>query len=430
MSAPYRVRLPSGAEVRVRVRAGAMAQNDVFEGVPTLFGRAWNALGTPGAIERRLGGRWIALDRESVFALPLRDAHVLRDLLLRVGAIAPATDDGLCRNCDAPLRFDPRQLDPADLAERAPDPPPAAADVPLPAPLRLPRGAIANGARIVPVTLGEALPLFRALAREEPYAVTPTLLAAMGVRALGSLEQPVLLARVLRRAPDPVWSAIERAYLELNYARAIAPLPCPSCGAMHELELPWPRELDPDAAAPPAVASAAPFPSPQEFEALVERIAPDVYRARGVTNVSLRVEPGVPDTDIAGEPLLGSYEPRREVDGAGYTKIEFLVTLYYRTFRRMWEEDGPYDLEAEIRETIDHELEHHLHYLAGHDPKDAEERAAARRELRALYGERRLLRMAAREAASDVAAFLRATWPFLVLIAAGVALAAWRGWLW
>ena len=103
------------------------------------------------------------------------------------------------------------------------------------------------------------------------------------------------------------------------------------------------------------------------------------------------------------------------------------MTVYYQTFRRMWEEDGPYDLEAELHETIDHELEHHLHHLAGHDPLDEEERAEARGEIRKLYGDRRLARLAVREAAGDLGTFVRMTWPFLLLIAGGVALAAWFG---
>lgn len=428
-----RVLLPSGLEVRVRAHEGALRADDRVEGERLRFGRALAALLEPGALDRHDGPSWTALDRGAVLALPMRDFHVLRDLLLRVGAIAPEPDeDALCRNCDAPLAFDPRELDPGELERaHASAPPPSLGPLRLPSPLRLPRGEIARELTMEPVTLGEARPLLAALARDEPLRVTPKLLAAMGVRALGTLDRPVLLARVLSRASDEVWSAVLDRYLELaTPPPLVAPLTCPACGALHEIVVPHPPELN-SSDPLPAHSSETPFPSEEEFESLVERIAPPVYAQRGVRldAVPPRIEPGVPATDIAGEPLLGSYEPRQHGDVAGYTELEFVVTLYYRTFRRIWEEEGPYDVEAEIRETLDHELEHHLHHLAGHDPLDAAERAEARRELRALYGDRRLVRLALREAMGDLAAFVRATWPFFVLIGLGLALAAWLGWL-
>lgn len=430
----HRIVLPSGLEVRARPRHGAGDDDDALDGQTALFGRAVRALLAPGVLERRDGSTWAPMDRDAVLGLAMRDFHVLRDLLLRTGAIAPEPDDGECRNCDAPLAFDPRTLDPADLETRhAAAPPPTSGPVALPSPLRLPRGGTASEATLEPVTLGEALPLLRALARDEPFRITPRLLAAMGVRALGSLETPVLVARVLGRADDATWFAIEQGYLERNSPPSIRePLTCPRCGTLHEIDVPTPRELEPEAHAREGdgARDAAPFPDPEAFEALVERIAPAIYDARGIRNVALRVEPGVPATDLAGEPLLGSYEPRQEVDLAGHSQLEFLITLYYESFRRMWRDEGEYDLEAELRETIDHELEHHLFHLAGHDPMDAAERAEARRELRTLYGDRRLAKMALREATGDLVAFVRATWPFLVLIAAGLAIAALLGWNW
>jgi hypothetical protein len=424
----YRVRLPSGLEVRLRPPPSP-CDDDVVDGAPLLFGRTLRVLEREGALEQRRPGRWSALGRAAVRALPLADFHALRDLAMRTGAVTPEPDEGACRNCDAPLALDPRELDPGELAVPPPAVSAAGGPFTLPAALRLPGGAVAREAWMEPVTVERAIPLWRALAKPEPYRITPRLLDAMGVRSVGPLVKPALLARVLGRASDEVWAAFEQRFIELNYAPRIAPLHCPRCGALHEVEVPAPREFVPEQTARASRPSAEPFPSAEAFEALVERIAPEVYAARGVRNVALRVETGVPATDIAGEPLLGSYEPRYEVDTAGWSRVEFLITLYYQTFRRVWEDEGAYDLEREIRETIDHELEHHLHHLAGHDPLDAEERAQARRELRALYGDRRLARMVLREALGDLAAFARATWPFFALIAASVALASWLG-LW
>jgi hypothetical protein len=440
----HRIRLPSGREARLTAPR-TPERDDVFEGERTLFGRTLRVLARPGALEARgdadaartdraavAPSAWRAIDRDRLLSLPLRDFHALRDLAVRIGAIEPEPDEGgACRNCDAELAIDPRELDPSELAEREHGAPSTVEGTPspLPSPLRLPHGGIAETIDIRPVSVGEALPLLRALARDEPLRITPRILAAMGIRALGSLERPVLLARVLARASDEVWAAVEQRFLDLAYARSIAPLVCRSCGALHEIELPVPRELAPDVLRRPSQGRDERFPDAEAFEARVERIAPAIYEARKLRNVALRVDTDVPPTDLAGDPLLGAYEPRREVDAAGYTELEFLVTLYYQTFRRLWEEDGPYDLDEEIRETIDHELEHHEHYLEGRDPKDEEERAEARAELRALYGDRRLARLVMREALADVQQFARATWPFFTAVAVALAAASWLG-LW
>ena len=67
------------------------------------------------------------------------------------------------------------------------------------------------------------------------------------------------------------------------------------------------------------------------------------------------------------------------------------VTLYVRTFRAMWNEEGAYDVAAEIDETVSHELEHHGHFLSGHDPMDEEERGEIAVEVaRAFTGRKEL----------------------------------------
>ncbi len=55
----------------------------------------------------------------------------------------------------------------------------------------------------------------------------------------------------------------------------------------------------------------------------------------------------------------------------------------------MWHEDGPFDWDAELAETIEHELEHHMAYLVGDDPMDEEERDGDReRGARASLGKK------------------------------------------
>ena len=135
------------------------------------------------------------------------------------------------------------------------------------------------------------------------------------------------------------------------------------------------------------------------------------------------------EIDTAGEPLLGSYEPRQDVDAGGNPITEFLVTVYYRSFLKMYEEDGPYDLEAELRETIDHEIEHHLYYLAGDDPMDASERAEARKDLEEVYGKKTLRRQERREVLVELGRAARIVVPLLVGFGALLLLLDWLGYL-
>ena len=92
-----------------------------------------------------------------------------------------------------------------------------------------------------------------------------------------------------------------------------------------------------------------------------------------------------------------------------------MVSVYYRTFRAMWNEDGPYDWEDELTETIEHELEHHLSFLRGHDPTDDEERAVIREEALRIVGKREAGRRALQGFGASWADFLRRTWPIWVI---------------
>ncbi len=119
---------------------------------------------------------------------------------------------------------------------------------------------------------------------------------------------------------------------------------------------------------------------------MVLRIGADVYEEMEVSNIELEIVTDEADVDGSGEPLLGSYQPRGAVDEAGVAVSPFVIRIYYRTFARMYG-DEPYDVEAEIRETIAHEVEHHLHHLEGHDPIHERERREAQAELARTYGE-------------------------------------------
>ena len=419
--------LPSGMRARLSAPRGLRLAHDE----EVLFGELVQALEDGRVqLERREGRAWCALGPDAIEALLLPDFHALRDLATRMRLVPAEVERFECTNCDAPLTLDPAALDPEDLEERFEGaPPPPSQRFELPHPVRLPRGGRALDVAMRPVTVAEARHLWRVLAHGDAFDVTPKLLASMGVTALGPLEKPWLVARILRRADDETWCAVEHGFLALAYSpHALTPLECPACGALEPLQIPWPRELDPDAAlARDERGVEAPFPDAADFERDVARIAAELFEARAIEDVALRVEPGVAATDVGGTTLMGSYDPPAvDVEGA-----EATITIYYRTFARLWDE-GPYDVEGEIRDTIEHELEHHAYHLAGEDPLDEEERAEAERELVALHGgARRVRRVIVRQGAAQVASMLRSAWPFLLVIALvlGGAMAEHLGWI-
>jgi hypothetical protein len=129
-------------------------------------------------------------------------------------------------------------------------------------------------------------------------------------------------------------------------------------------------------------------------------------------DVVLVVEGGVAACDDGGVPLLGSYVPPFEGSQDAPSRAGE-ITVYYRTFRAMHEDDGPYDWQAELRETIEHELEHHLHHL-GDDPMDEAERKEIVREAIRIVGRREMVRREARSLLRDVSEFARRTWPIWI----------------
>jgi|GEM_PF-1037115 len=438
------IRLPSGLRVRVsRANKDAARADDRVDGTRMFAGRALAALLAAEVVVEPVDAMPRGtLDRTALLALDVRDFHVLRDACERLGATAPEeTDAGECRNCDAPIVVDALHASLDALEDRFVDEP-AVREIELSFGIAVRVGR--TRARTVTLrtpTVEQVRPLWIALGRDGALRVTPALVRALGVRALGDETRASAIAEALSRAPDRAWAVVEQGFLEVAYAqRAFHPLTCAKCGALHEVDAPLTREFAVDPALGSGAGSARRrdaadgegdqrFPDAREFEQRVARIGAEVYAARGVRNIALRVDDGVPEIDTAGEPLLGSYEPRQDVDAAGNVTNEFLVTVYYRSFRKMYEEDGPYDVDAELRDTIDHEIEHHLYYLAGHDPMDARERAEARKDLEDVYGESTLRREERRVLLGELGRGLRFVLPLLVGLAALLYLLDWLGYL-
>ncbi|WP_437591869.1 metallopeptidase family protein [Sorangium sp. So ce1000] len=449
---PAQVHLPSGGAVRLSDAAARACAPDIF-GAPAGRGSGERAaIGTIGRCARDvqvLAGPSVLSDARGApldpLGLPLADAHVLRALLASAGITPEEPGAYTCENCGAPF-----EVAPSSLLESGPftdgelDDPELdrpfdfGVSHPIPA-LRVGR-AVCRGVRLVERTVEEAMPLLR-LPDDGVLRITPSLVVAMGIAALGRERRAPVIADALASAPDDAWAAIVDLYHEARYpARLVAVHRCQGCGARNDLDVPLDRELaraplraagvdgaDADEPGEPrstrarAGASSA-FPDLDGFEARVRAAAERIYEARGVRNIDLFIDAGVPACDDGGEPLLGCYTPGTAEDALGIARPPE-IRVFYRTFRAEAREDPGFDVDAEIAETIDHEVTHHLHHLAGSDPLDDEEHEEIAREQLRRVGHAEAVRRARRGALSDVAGFVRATWPAWVIVAVGTALA-------
>lgn len=381
MSDPFELTLDGlhGDTIRVRfVPEGDAIESDVVDGGELFAGRLLEAFAAE---------RIVLLDGE-VDELFVSDFHLVRDLAERFGVIEPQPHPALtCRNCRHALDVDPVGADPESLLAE----PPVFEHPPM-------RWAEAvdgvRGALMDPVRVRDARALWRCLVAPEPV------LDAAVVRGLGvveltledgtTLDTAESIAERMNASSDALLDVITAAYDLVQYPpRMRFGLVCPECGAVHDVPTPSIREDDP----PPeafdvlfgAIEEEGAMLDIDAFSAAVERFAAEVFEDRGVANIDVVVDEGVPPVDDSGEPLMGSYQPIHENHGGTFTDVRFEIALYYQTFVSMFAE-APYDVDAEIRETLDHEVEHHLHHLSGHDPLDAEERAEARADLERTFG--------------------------------------------
>ncbi|MGZ3451656.1 MAG: hypothetical protein ACXVEF_18740 [Polyangiales bacterium] len=387
----FDVKLPSGRVASVCAKVAEPRPRDVLQ-----------------AIERGL----VSLPND----LALCDANVIEAILAELGAIEKDRVPLACRNCGekielvASLPIEPLLDPPGDEELDRPGAWDRLEWHDFPAPIEVGRRGTADRFQLGRRTLADRARLESMLGDTLPIGAP--LVRAVGIVALarGEVEvtkSPTAIARALESldddAFDDAWDAIGRAYDEQHWPpRLLAAVPCPSCGARHDVEavrrpLEWIEER--------ARVEGGPFPSFEAFRDRAATIAREVFTATGleaITDVEVIVEDDVPPCDDGGEPLLGSYTPS---GGIGL----HVIALYYRTFRSMYE-DEPYDVDAEIRETIDHELEHHVGFLRGDDPLDDEERAEIVRERVRRLG---LSPKTPQEPASipDFVRFVRSTWP-------------------
>jgi hypothetical protein len=409
--------------------------------------------GTIRAINKRTGdgrkprdlGEAIALGAvESpldLHALALADANVIEAVLAAMTVIEAERAKLDCRNCGAVMEVDAAAALPiAPLLEPLGDPEldpsvDRAEWHELPAPLEVARRGHIDHFRLARRTFADRLKLEDVLGGDPtgPLPLGAPLVRAMGLDALGRGEEiivrsPIAIARALLSLDDEtfsdVWDTICRAYDQQHWPpRLLAPVACPKCGARHDLE-PVPRPLD---WAPPRATHLAErmFPPLDEFTTRAAGITREIFAELGLPDprgLEVIVDDEVPPCDDGGEPLLGSYTPNLNADGdVRVQSSPFVIALYYRTFRSMYE-DEPYDVDAEIRETIEHELEHHLGFVEGDDPLDDEERSAIEKERRRIVGGSNATDLAAGAGwlASDFGRFIRVTWPVWLVVLLGL----------
>jgi hypothetical protein len=410
---PERLQLPTGRRVALEPRAG-LTPRDRSRGAP-LFSELVELVSS--------GDLALRDDRSQpvdVLSLDLADFHALRAVATHLGWLAEDPIEIACRNCGVPFAVTPcaalelgpfvdSELDDPELDRRL-DLSVAHA---IPAVQTSGRG-VAREVRLRRVTAGEAAPLHHALRRRR-LVLSERVVRAMGIEALGNERDPRRIADALARCSEGAWEAIGDLFLEAHYPARLASVAlCPKCGARNDVDAPYEREIEP--ARTTGQSNAEVFP---DFDAFDERArsAFDDRAGADASAIRLVTDSGVPACDDGGEPLLGAYLPPGGDPTAPVGSGE--ITLYYRTFRAMWEEDGPYDWAAEVDETIAHELEHHDAWIVGHDAMDDEERAEIARERERIVGKRAMARQSIGALGRDVAGFLARTWPIWLIVGGG-----------
>ncbi len=378
-----------------------------------------------------LSGDVTLLERETPLdplTLPLRDFHVLRGVATRLGWLAEQPVDIACRNCSRTLTVSPcASLELGPFLHGELHDPELDATLPLSEghsipEVRIDPSTVAREVRLRDVTVAEAAPLHRALRRRR-LAISERVVRGMGLESIGPERDPRRLAHALAQCSELAWNAVGDLFLQAHYVpRLCAVALCPSCGARNDVDAPYEREFEPATRGDPAHSKAADIAESNEttfpdFERFDGRAAALFDRSAGVAAAEVRlvVDSGVPACDDGGEPLLGSYVPPGGDPTAPIGSAE--IAIYYRTFRAIWEEDGPYDWEGELRETIEHELEHHVGWRIGHDPMDDAERDEIARERVRVVGRTQAFQGSLAALGADVRDFLGRTWPIWLIVA-------------
>ncbi len=391
MKLPSSLTLPSGAKIRLRAASTPKSPRAREPGAP-LFSEVL-ALFDEGVV---------SLEGKDVRDLELSDFHVLRAVLTKAGFVAEEEIEVECANCGEEIAVRPcARLEIGPYVDGELDDPELDARDETGVPHHVPGlGEVTLRTR----TVRQAQPFFRALARKT-FEVTPEVAEAIGVSGPGADE--------LAACDDEAWDAVSELFLRATYPLRLGAIVfCPSCNARNDVDAPYERELAPSMPTSRGEATALP-----PFDAFADRahaIAEPMLASLPGDKVELVVEGGTPAVDDGGEPLLGSYVPPYAGD-LGAPSRPPTVTVYYRTFEAIEADEGRFDWEAELEETIEHELEHHVYWLKGDDPMDAAERAEIDREATRVVGRRESTRRAMTSFGESLGDFLRRTWPIWLI---------------
>jgi len=382
----------------------------------SLIERALDVLEADGLLATEDGTRVVLGE------LALRDFHYLRALVVRAGLVPEAARREPCENCGAALvvlacqTFEPGPYVDGELDDPELDAP---FDFDAEHELTGASGRDPRKTRLSPRTVDEAR---RLLVGAGPLALDRSVLAALGVRKLATATRAAEIADVLEGASDAVFGDVLALYEAAHYSpRMVADAFCAACGARTSVPVPSERELDRLAAPDERDASfAAPegFPTVDAFEVRVRAYADAVLKERGLRNIDVVLDDGVPWVDDGGEPLLGCYTPPGDPDSLA-PRPE--IRIFYRTFAAEARHDPDFDVEDEIRETLDHEAEHHLHFLEGEDPLDEAERAVIAKERARVVGRAELTRRDVQTFGRDLLGFAKIALP-IVLVLVGLSL--------
>ncbi len=246
-------------------------------------------------------GRPLDLD-----ALPLSDFHSLRAVARRLGVVAEATQTIRCANCECDHDVQPcSRLEIGPYVDDELDDPEldAAFD------FDVLHEAAELQVRLAARSVGQARAVLTAVGPGRGLRFTSAVVRGLGIEELSGETSPARIARQLTELGDDVFDALAAAWEDAHYPpRLVAPHPCPECGVVEWLAVPAERELSVGATRAPA-GEVEDFPTPDELEALVREIAPDIYAELEIGEVGLVVIDGPADCDDAGEPLLGCYLP-------------------------------------------------------------------------------------------------------------------------
>jgi len=412
---PNEMTLPSGRRVHLSdssARAAARASERRRDSLAL----AVLILDAPGVLTDTRGGRL------SPGSLSMDDAQVLRVFLIRARILRERARDYVCENCDAAFR-----VAPTSAWEAAPFVDSELDDPELDEALDYERDheisgvrvgrQVARTVRLSPRTVEEAEPFWRAASSRRlealPDGLTPSLVTAMGLAALGNERRMSKILPALTSASEEAWADVVDIVNDAHYSpRLVAPHRCARCGARNFLDVPAARELL--RIGRPRGFRTSRFMPLDRFEEIVRQSARKVYRRRGVKNIPLWIDDGVPLCDDAGEPLLGCYTPPG-TDQLISSREEPEIRIFYRSFQTEFRGAPEREVEREIHETIDHEVTHHLHFLSGVDPLDDAEQDEIFQENRRMIGRAETSRRAVRGAIGNVLGFLRAAWPLLLL---------------